>query len=103
MLSHGMAKISGWVSAHHIGAFCVQPRSDHDAVALQEAMKELAMERKALHNQVIDLRGAVRVIFRQRPQLSDEQARGYALATRCDESASTVDVLCGRCVLPPLP
>ena len=64
---------------------------------MQDAAKALAAERKALHNEVMDLKGAVRVFFRQRPQRPDERDRGFALATRCDEGAATVDVLSGRC------
>ena len=59
-------------------------------------MEKMAAERRELHNEVVDLKGAVRVFCRQRPLVEDEVARGWAAATACDEDDASIVLHTGR-------
>jgi hypothetical protein len=63
---------------------------------VQEYAAEVAAERRDLHNEIVDLKGAVRVVCRQRPRLDAEVQQGWPMATHCDEVACTIDILNGR-------
>ncbi|KAK9846394.1 hypothetical protein WJX81_002948 [Elliptochloris bilobata] len=67
-------------------------------VALQERYLEEAAARRALHNQLIDLKGAIRVFARVRPLGPGEaQAAGSAApAVRVDAAVGAVEVAFGR-------
>ena len=66
---------------------------------MQERLDASEQERKVLHNQVVDLRGAVRVMCRARPPLLTEQNAGWQVATHCEPSASSIDVYSARCAI----
>lgn len=55
-------------------------------VASQDQLYSINIERKVLHNLVLDLRGNIRVFCRVRPPLSDEEARTVCGWSFMDES-----------------
>jgi Microtubule binding len=63
---------------------------------VQERLEALQEECRALHNEVVDLKGSVRVMCRVRPELEEEVAEGWKRATACDARGTSVDVLNGR-------
>lgn len=64
----------------------------HQARYLEEAA-----QRRALHNQLVDLKGAIRVFCRVRPLLAREQAANQANAVECNLLSNSVTVTGGRC------
>ena len=63
----------------------------------------MEQERRDLHNDIVDMKGSVRVMCRLRPELDVEVSEGWQRATHCDEDTSTVDISNGRCALPLMP
>jgi len=55
-----------------------------------------AAQRRALHNQLVDLKGAIRVFCRVRPLLAREQAAKLEAATRCHSLDNTITVIGNR-------
>ena len=60
---------------------------------------EEAGQRRALHNQLMDLKGAIRVFCRVRPLLPREQAAQQATALACDLLTNSVTVTGSRSVM----
>ena len=52
----------------------------------------MEQERRDLHNDIVDMKGSVRVMCRLRPELDVEVSEGWQRATHCDEDTSTVDI-----------
>jgi len=53
---------------------------------------EEAAQRRALHNQLVDLKGAIRVFCRVRPLLARERAAKLEAATSCNLLNNTITV-----------
>lgn len=67
-------------------------------VASQDQLYSINIERKVLHNLVLDLRGNIRVFCRVRPPLSDEEARqvcGWSFMDECTLEIHSNDVVSG--------
>lgn len=67
-------------------------------VASQDQLYSINIERKVLHNLVLDLRGNIRVFCRVRPPLSDEEARmvcGWSFMDECSLEIHSNDVVGG--------
>ena len=64
---------------------------------------EEAAQRRALHNQLVDLKGAIRVFCRVRPLLARERAASLEAATSCDLLHNTITVTSHRYACPPHP
>ena len=58
---------------------------------------EETAQRRALHNQLVDLKGAIRVFCRVRPLLPREHAAHLQAATTCDRLTNTITVTGNRC------
>ncbi|KAK9820101.1 hypothetical protein WJX72_006155 [[Myrmecia] bisecta] len=71
-----------------------------EVAALHESLQgrylEEAAQRRRLHNQLVDLKGAIRVFCRVRPLLPDEVAASQKVATECDTLAGAVELVGGR-------
>lgn len=59
---------------------------------MQARYVEEAAQRRALHNQVMDLKGAIRVFCRVRPLLARERAACLQAATTCNLLTNTITV-----------
>ena len=59
---------------------------------VQARYVEEAAQRRALHNQLVDLKGAIRVFCRVRPLLARERAAKLEAATSCDLLHSAITV-----------
>ena len=57
---------------------------------------EEAAQRRALHNQLVDLKGAIRVFCRVRPLLAKERAARLEAATTCNLLHNSVTVTGNR-------
>ena len=57
---------------------------------------EEAAQRRALHNQLVDLKGAIRVLCRVRPLLPRQQAAQLKAATCCNLLDNTITVTNNR-------
>jgi Microtubule binding len=57
---------------------------------MQEAHRTAVAERKKLHNELVDLKGQVRVFCRSRPVLDFEDSNGWPTAVNVDPSSSSV-------------
>ncbi len=55
-----------------------------------------AAQRRALHNQLVDLKGAIRVFCRVRPLLAKERAANLEAATSCHPLDNTITVIGNR-------
>lgn len=54
------------------------------------------MQRRTLHNQLVDLKGAIRVFCRVRPLSAAEMAAGQVPATSCDLLSNTIELVATR-------
>ena len=63
---------------------------------MQERYLEEAAQRRALHNQLVDLKGAIRVFCRVRPLLAKEHAARLEAATTCNLLTNTITVTGNR-------
>lgn len=61
---------------------------------------EEAAQRRALHNQLVDLKGAIRVFCRVRPLLARERAAKLEAATNCNLLNNTITVTATRYIYP---
>lgn len=65
---------------------------------------EEATQRRVLHNQLVDLKGAIRVFCRVRPLLPKEEEAGLRSATSSDPLGNTIEVvISGRYIFSWLP
>ncbi|KAL0024480.1 hypothetical protein WJX77_008530 [Trebouxia sp. C0004] len=63
---------------------------------LQARYLQEAAQRRALHNQLVDLKGAIRVFCRVRPLLAKERAANLEAATSCHPLNNTITVISNR-------
>ena len=63
---------------------------------MQAQYLEEAAQRRALHNQLVDLKGAIRVFCRVRPLLAKERAARLEAATTCNLLTNTITVTGNR-------
>ncbi|DBA65600.1 TPA: hypothetical protein ACH3X2_002665 [Trebouxia sp. C0005] len=63
---------------------------------LQARYLQEAAQRRALHNQLVDLKGAIRVFCRVRPLLAKERAANLEAATSCQPLDNTITVIGNR-------
>jgi len=63
---------------------------------LQARYLQEATQRRALHNQLVDLKGAIRVFCRVRPLLAKERAANLEAATSCQPLDNTITVIGNR-------
>ena len=68
---------------------------------MQAQYLEEAAQRRALHNQLVDLKGAIRVFCRVRPLLAKERAARLEAATTCNLLTNTITVTGNRSDTPP--
>lgn len=64
--------------------------------ALQARYLEEAAQRRALHNELVDLKGAIRVFCRVRPLLAKERTASLQAATTCNLLTNTITVTGNR-------
>lgn len=68
------------------------PRAVSEALWWQARYVEETAQRRALHNQLVDLKGAIRVFCRVRPLLAKEKAADHATALACNLLTNSVTV-----------
>ena len=69
---------------------------DTRAGGMQARYLQEAAQRRALHNQLVDLKGAIRVFCRVRPLLARERAANLEAATSCHPLDNTITVIGNR-------
>jgi kinesin family protein C1 len=60
---------------------------------MQTRLAEEAAARRKLHNDIMDLKGAIRVLCRRRPMSPTELAAGAVSAADVDEIEGVIDVV----------
>ena len=70
--------------------------NDVRAGGMQARYLQEAAQRRALHNQLVDLKGAIRVFCRVRPLLAKERAANLEAATSCHPLDNTITVIGNR-------
>ena len=65
-------------------------------MSAQERYLQESAQRRALHNQLVDVKGAIRVFCRVRPLSARERQAGLAPAVQCDMLSNTVNMVGGR-------
>ena len=80
------------------------PQVCSDGEHVQERHLGVCQERRELHNQLTDMKGAIRVVARARPMSAvlDAQAAAAPAAVQCNPLTSSMDVLQNRCAWLPL-
>ena len=72
--------------------------NDTSPRGMQARYLQEAAQRRALHNQLVDLKGAIRVFCRVRPLLTRERAANLEAATSCHPLDNTITVIGNRYV-----
>ena len=72
--------------------------NDASPRGMQARYLQEAAQRRALHNQLVDLKGAIRVFCRVRPLLTRERAANLEAATSCHPLDNTITVIGNRYV-----
>ena len=63
---------------------------------LQELYLQESAQRRALHNQLVDVKGAIRVFCRVRPLSGKERQARLAPAVHCDLLSNSLEMVEGR-------
>ncbi len=88
---HNCMVSEAWCALSVLGLINVIRAGGMQARYLQEAA-----QRRALHNQLVDLKGAIRVFCRVRPLLARERVANLEAATSCHPLDNTITVVGNR-------
>ena len=87
----GTPHCAGRDVATQLSAFC-----PHIPGLLQERYLLESAQRRALHNQLVDVKGAIRVFCRVRPLSGRERQAQLAPAVQCDMLSNSIEMVEGR-------